>query len=262
MSRESSQRYNASYMDWEPDSNSQQGRQRSQSYHERQYLEPDPQESFSKVSIINEREYFKSDNRAAQASSSSSYETQHSEPQKGHFEDDYRASEVSKRQETSFSQQDNGPKLKTLIKQQEGVATKSYGEVTQESSFVAIKMNSDKFKGIVMCGVVKKYIDSYCGLIEVCKIGNQVQSNLEIQPFLPTWVLQKATEYRTVRYSNGWLFGIRSVRFSNGRDRTYLSGFFLARLDRFGTNKIFFMTLFFIKWSRLVKSGHECPVPQ
>jgi hypothetical protein len=26
----------------------------------------------------------------------------------------------------------------------------------------------------------------------------------------------------------------------------------MARLDRFGTNKIFFMALFFIKWSRLV----------
>ena len=31
-----------------------------------------------------------------------------------------------------------------------------------------------------------------------------------------------------------------------------MSGYFLARLDRFGMNKIFFMTLFFIKRSRLV----------
>jgi hypothetical protein len=42
-------------------------------------------------------------------------------------------------------------------------------------------------------------------------------------------------------------------------DRTFLA----ASLDRFGIKNILFMTLFFIKWSRLVdhsKSGQKSPV--
>jgi hypothetical protein len=42
--------------------------------------------------------------------------------------------------------------------------------------------------------------------------------------------------------------GNRTVRLSNDRDRTNCP---VARQDGFGMNKIFFMTLFFIKQSRL-----------
>jgi hypothetical protein len=62
---------------------------------------------------------------------------------------------------------------------------------------------------------------------------------------LTTYVIRSYVQYtsesRIVRLSNGHLSDTFWVGLSNGQDWTYLSGYFLASLDRFIHEKIFFV---------------------
>jgi hypothetical protein len=73
------------------------------------------------------------------------------------------------------------------------------------------------------------------------------------------------TEPSNIRMVIFWTLFVsdyRTVRFLNGRFYKICPDFFPAKLDCFEMNKIFVMTLFFIKRSRLVKSSRIGPVLQ
>ncbi len=68
----------------------------------------------------------------------------------------------------------------------------------------------------------------------------------------------------SVRFSNGFFkMAAKNKMADHSKTGLFCLDFeWSTSLDRFGMNKIFFMTLFFIKWSRLAnpKTGHKkCP---